>query len=526
MLQTGELLFKDRYRIVRAIKRGGMGAVYEAHDETLRRRVAVKETVADTEKLRAALEREALLLARLRHAHLPRVFDHFSGEHGHFLVMDFVDGDDLGEIVSQKVLSVERVLRWAHQLLNVVEYLHLHRDGEKTKAVIHCDIKPFNLKLTDGDDIVLLDFGLASGLPTEVAGSHLRTQYGGTPVYAAPEQYPSMRLETDAPNPKWDIYAIGATLYHLFTGFEPTPAMRRTIDINKKRPDPLETAHKKNAKKIPLALSKVIAKAMALDADDRYATIGELRAALRAAESAPSPAIVVPQLLPSFRNSIGMEFVLVPAGKFQMGSNASDTEKPIHEVTIGSPFYMGKYPVTQGEWFGVMGENPSHFTGDDRLPVERVSWDDCQGFIKRLNAKNDGYLYRLPSEAEWEYACRAGTEGNYSGELGEIAWYAENSVGKTHLVGKKKPNIWGLYDMCGNVYEWCQCAWHDSYDGAPIDGSAWEQDLHKARILRGGAWASRARFCRSANRDDRAPDVRTEYNGFRVVATKIVNNSA
>jgi formylglycine-generating enzyme required for sulfatase activity len=132
-------------------------------------------------------------------------------------------------------------------------------------------------------------------------------------------------------------------------------------------------------------------------------------------------------LAASFVNAIGMEFVLVPAGKFQMGSKLRNAEQPIHEVTIGAPFYLGKYQVTHGEWTAVMGNNPSRFKGDDRLPVERVSWDDCQEFITRLNARKDGYAYRLPSEAEWEYACRAGTTGEYAGELDEMAWYGEDS---------------------------------------------------------------------------------------------------
>jgi formylglycine-generating enzyme required for sulfatase activity len=173
-----------------------------------------------------------------------------------------------------------------------------------------------------------------------------------------------------------------------------------------------------------------------------------------------------------------MTFTLISAGDFYMGSEESGDEKPVHKVKINNPFYLGIYPVTQREWKAVMDDNPSYFKGDD-MPVEQVSWDDVQEFIKKLNEKEGTDRYRLPSEAEWEYACRVGTTSRYSfgddeSKLGDYAWYDDNSGDKTHPVGQKKPNSWGLYDMHGNVWEWVQDKWHDSYGGAPTDGSAWE----------------------------------------------------
>jgi formylglycine-generating enzyme required for sulfatase activity/tRNA A-37 threonylcarbamoyl transferase component Bud32 len=536
MLAKGTIL-AERYEILREVKSGGQGAVYEAYDAKLKHRVAVKRTVAATEKMRNALEREALTLAQLRHRHLPRVTDHFPhADYGHFLVMDFIDGDDLGAIVESEKLPVARVLRWAHQLLDVVAYLHDFKYEGQPKPIIHCDIKPLNLKLTKDDDIVLLDFGLASGLPTAIAGSRLRTVLGGSSGYMPYEQEQRLYEPGDDPNEKWDVYAVGATLYHLLTGFPPSPSVSRALKLSQQKPDPLEPPHKKNPRQgIPEAVSAVVMRAMALDADDRFATIGEFRDALRAAENAPDepaaapvivapqfPAIVVPQIAPSFKNSIGMEFVLVPAGKFQMGSNSYDSEKPIHEVTIAQPFYLGKYPVTQEEWEAVMRSSPSYFKGDDRLPVERVLWNDCQDCIAKLNGKKDGYVYRLPSEAEWEYACRAGTTGDYAGELDEMAWYEKNSGGKTHPVGEKKPNAWGLHDMHGNVWEWCRDGWHKNYNGAPTDGSAWETSSDGLRILRGGSWNRGDSSCRSANRNFTWPVNRNDYvYGFRLVAVGI-----
>jgi formylglycine-generating enzyme required for sulfatase activity len=174
-------------------------------------------------------------------------------------------------------------------------------------------------------------------------------------------------------------------------------------------------------------------------------------------------------------NQAGIEFVLIPAGSFMMGStNGEANEKPVHQVTINYSFYMGKYEVTQAQWQSLMGNNLSNFRDcGGNCPIEHVSWEDAQNFINKLNESNDGFRYRLPTEAEWEYACRAGTTGDYAGNPSEMAWYWENSGIKTHAVGGNQPNAWGLFDMHGNVWEWCQDWYHGTYYGAPTDGSAW-----------------------------------------------------
>jgi formylglycine-generating enzyme required for sulfatase activity len=227
----------------------------------------------------------------------------------------------------------------------------------------------------------------------------------------------------------------------------------------------------------------------------------------------------------TFTNTIGMEFVLIPAGEFEMGSPSDEEmrrseEGPVHHVNLENAFYMGRYEVTQKQWRAIMGDNPSHFKGDD-LPVETVSWDDVQKFIVMLNEKEGTNKYRLPSEAEWEYACRAGTTTRYSfgddkSKLGDYAWYIENSDGKTHPVGQKKPNSWGLYDMHGNVWEWVQDSWHDRYNGAPADGSAWEGDGANRVVRSGGRWMF-ASGCRSAFRYFNVPDTRFSLIGFRLL---------
>lgn len=211
-------------------------------------------------------------------------------------------------------------------------------------------------------------------------------------------------------------------------------------------------------------------------------------------------------------------FVLIPAGEFMMGGNKHPDERPVHQVQISKAFEMGKDQVTQAQWDAVMDENSSRFKGAN-LPVETVSWDDAHEFIKKLNAKNDGYVYRLPTEAEWEYACRAGTTGDYAGDLDEVGWYNENSGGRTHSVGEKKANGWGLYDMHGNVSEWCLDWYGKSYYTNSPEVDPTGPASGTGRVFRGGSWDSKAKYCRSALRAIATPDFRFFRIGFRLVRT-------
>ena len=225
----------------------------------------------------------------------------------------------------------------------------------------------------------------------------------------------------------------------------------------------------------------------------------------------------------------------IQAEAFLMGSrtierNPDGAEGPAHTVVIVRPFNMGAVQITQGAWEAVMGSNASSFRGPD-LPMENVTWEQIcrqEGFLDRLNtltegAKPDGMEFRLPSEAEWEHACRAGTDTAYSfgddwASLAEYGWFHDNADGKTHPVGQKKPNPWGLYDMHGNVLEWCADAWHDSYKGAPKDGSVWGEGGNQAcRVLRGGNWGSTAGAARSGCRNKQDTYIDSHLIGFRVV---------
>jgi formylglycine-generating enzyme required for sulfatase activity len=237
--------------------------------------------------------------------------------------------------------------------------------------------------------------------------------------------------------------------------------------------------------------------------------------------------VILPKHYVEALNGVPLEMVLVPAGKFMMGGDKFDDEKPIHEVSVPS-FYIGKFQITQKQWQAVMGTTiqqqrdkaskawPLRGEGAD-YPMYYVSWHEAQAFCEKLRTLS-GKAYRLPSEAEWEYACRAGTTGDYAGKLEEMGWYGNNSGrtvidalaiwrevnqewtkyderltqngNKTHLVGQKQPNDFGLFDMHGNVWEWCEDVWHGNYDKAPTNGSAWTDGGNSdSRVVRGGAWS-------------------------------------
>jgi formylglycine-generating enzyme required for sulfatase activity len=217
-----------------------------------------------------------------------------------------------------------------------------------------------------------------------------------------------------------------------------------------------------------------------------------------------------------------LEFVKVKGGTFTMGDAAFEDAKP-HKVKLRS-FYMQKTEVTQELWEAVMGSNPSYFNGCPNCPVEQVSWVDIQQFISKLNAKT-GKTYRLPTEAEWEFAARGGKKSKgykYAGsnEIEAVAWYKENSEDKTHTVGQKSPNELGIYDMSGNVWEWCSDWYGESYYGSSASTDPQGPASGSYRVLRGGGWGSAAARCRVAHRSSSSPGNRSNSGGFRVLLSQ------
>jgi formylglycine-generating enzyme required for sulfatase activity len=281
--------------------------------------------------------------------------------------------------------------------------------------------------------------------------------------------------------------------------------------------------------------------------DGRFVDIAqeELRKFSPPPPAAPPPPVVsTPAPRPACPDCPEIEMVDIPGGEFWMGSDDGDQEvqadeKPRHQMKVAA-FRMGKYEVTQGQWKAVMGLNPSHFKdcGDD-CPVENVSYNDVQEFIRKLNAKT-GMVYRLPTEAEWEYAARAGTvtpfstgsclttdQANYDGNYPPAGCpkgvYRERTVAVGSL---NSPNPWGLHDLHGNVWEWVEDCWHDSYQDAPGDGSAWTTGDCARRVLRGGSWFSSGRDARSAYRYASDPGSRLGSVGFRLVPGRAASGQA
>ena len=272
LLQANTLI-QGRYQVVQMVGRGGMGAVYQARDLRLNTVVALKQTLLSGAQVDQAFEREAQLLAGLRHPSLPKVMDHFIDPAGQFLVMEFIEGDDLGALVERAPggLPTARVMAWADQLLRVLEYLHGRRP-----PVIHRDIKPQNLKLAEGDAIVLLDFGLAKGLAAAHPGATAASTFGYTQQYAPLEQ-----IQGQGTDARSDLFSAAGTLYHLFSGAPPADALTRAAAIMGRQPDPLVPL-RHLAPGVPAGASEAVMRGLALSRDDRPAGAGAMRAALHA----------------------------------------------------------------------------------------------------------------------------------------------------------------------------------------------------------------------------------------------------
>ncbi|HEX8148753.1 MAG TPA: protein kinase [Pyrinomonadaceae bacterium] len=274
MIEPGTVL-QNRYAVERQIGAGGMGAVYVATDRRFGSTVALKETFFDDPNLRKAFEREARLLNRLRHHALPRVSDHFEEAEGQFLVMEYIPGEDLSQMLKARNgpgFPAPQVLGWADQLLDALDYLHTQEP-----PVIHRDIKPQNLKLTARDQVVLLDFGLAKGTPLQTRVTNTASLFGYSFNYAPIEQ-----MQGAGTDPRSDLYSLGATLYHLLTGTTPPDALTRATAVLNGDPDPLRPAGE-TAAHVPAEVSNVLARAMALSAARRFGSAEEMRAALREA---------------------------------------------------------------------------------------------------------------------------------------------------------------------------------------------------------------------------------------------------
>ncbi len=366
----------------------------------------------------------------------------------------------------------------------------------------------------------------------------------GTYDYMSPEQREGR--EADA---RSDIYAAGVMLYRMLTGrrlrgMAKHPS-RLVAGLDAGWDDLIMACLEDEPEDRPGSMAEVAERLKGLTeapavsrgrAEALKAAVEKMHPAAEAAKSAPGDSMTV-----DLCGGIKMELVWCPPGSFMMGSPSDEAgrsnDETQHEVTLTKGFWLGKYPVTQEQWESVMGNNPSNFKegkwvvfggGQTRPdhPVENVSWKDSQTFIQILNeklastARGDvrlpaGGKFRLPTEAEWEYACRAGTTGPYAGNLGDLGWFSDNSGNTTHPVGQKGASAWGLFDMHGNVSEWCS-DWYGEYPSGSVTDPA-GPGSGSYRLFRGGSWNDSVCVCRTAGRGINFSDVRYDYIGFRAV---------
>ena len=615
--------------MLQRLGRGGFGTTYLAEDpDKLNERCVVKQLTPNVggtwalNKARELFEQEARQLQKLgsENLQIPSLYGYFEQDGYLYLVQQYIDGQNLLKLLQQQgVLRESEIRQLLLDLLPVLKFIH-------SRGVIHRDIKPENImRRRDNGQPVLIDFGVSKQLSQTVMakpGTNIGS-YGYAPI----EQ-----MQDGEAYPASDLFSLGASCFHLFTGV---------------RPDRLWTEHgyswTANWRQylrgaVSDDLGRVLDKLLQKERQYRYLSAEEVLKDLQQQSAPPPPPPVVstpsgwtrrdllnfagfaglgllafvifgekfgrnesrqetptsspqprarvtptrepvqstptqtPRIITNrfqfevvavnaqgniinrsnnqaefFREDLGngvfLDMVFIPNGTFQMGSPDTEVDGfnfagPQRRVTVAS-FFMGKYEVTQAQWEAVaalpqinlsLNPNPSSFKGANR-PVENVSWNEAMEFCARL-AKKTGRAYRLPSEAEWEYACRAGTttpfyfgetittdlvnyDGNYPYGNAPKGIYRE----QTTDVGSFPPNAFGLYDMHGNVYEWCADAWHENYQGAPSDGRVWEGGDDKYRVRRGGTCGSNAVECRSANRVRFGLVYRNKVYGFRVAVS-------
>ncbi len=592
-----KLLLVDRYRAVRILGKGGFGRTFLAVDEfkPSKPRCVIKQFLPDVkskkglQKAAELFEREAMRLDELgKHPQIPELLAFFSQENRQYLIQEFIDGDDLAKELQLKgVFTEQQIKELLNDMLAVLKFVH-------SNNVIHRDIKPENIIRRKRDNkLVLVDFGAAKeaeGMDASVTGTII-----GSAAYIAPEQAvgkpkfasdlyslgatclhlltnvePTELFDVAEGEWRWREYledndisyelsrvldklVEGATkrrfetveevLQALYGGISTTIRTTRTSGFNSAQKRNYGVPSNFSSKTSASGKSKVKPPSVK-NLDLKVFTYTFLRIdntnSIVIGRNPPVKTIEyrgkAKYITVDLGKGVTMDLVGIPGGKYLMGSpdneaERSSEESPQHPVAI-RPFLMGKYPVTQKQWEVIMKSNPSRFTDDPDNPVEKVSWFDCWKFCEKLSEKI-GRELRLPTEAEWEYACRGKTKtpfhfgetittelANYNGEYAYSSGKEGEYRGKTTKVGIFSPNSFGLYDLHGNVAEWCADSWHDSYQNAPNNGSAWLSDKEKdSRVLRGGSWLHLPGSCRSSHRLSSSPESKSDAFGFRIASS-------
>jgi formylglycine-generating enzyme required for sulfatase activity len=565
------LRLKDRYRAQKLLGQGGFGKTFKAVDEDrpgqplcVIKQFAYSNSDPKTQQMALNLfYEEAKHLQSLgNHPQIPELLAYFDVDGQPYLVQQYIDGQDLErELAIEGAFNQQKIRELLESLLPVLDFLH-----NQPKPVIHRDIKPANIIRRRADGVlILVDFGAAKQA-TQTMLAKTGTMIG-SPEFAAPEQI------RGKPAFASDIYSLGVTCIHLLTNVPPFDLFDigednwvwRDYLVNNPVDDLLgevldgsivnalarryrsatETLAALSTKNQPILVTKDTSQAQIsklpnkLNLGSFSFVTGQLRTVTgflgRNKEIVDESTGQARRFIEDLGNGVKLEMVAIPGGSFLMGApvtekDSSDNERPQHQVKLSS-FYMGMYPVTQSQYTALMGESPSHFKGGN-LPVENVSWEDAQAFCQKLRQRSKR-KYSLPSESQWEYACRAGASTPfYYGETisTDVANYNGNYIyengikgkylAKTSAVGSfRLANSFGLYDMHGNVWELCEDTWHNSYQSAPNDGSAWA-DGNNQRLLRGGSWNYNPNNCRSAERSRLSADTRNNRVGFRIVCAQ------
>jgi len=590
---NSQLLLMGRYRAISLLGQGGFGRTFLAIDELKpsKPRCVVKQFLPEVKSQKAIkkaeelFEREASRLDDLgKHKQIPELLAFFSQENHQYLIQEFVDGDDLAkELKESGVFSQEQIKELLNDLLSVLQFIHENN-------VIHRDIKPENIirRRKDGK-LVLVDFGAAK--ETMDKGNTTVGTIIGSVAYIAPEQAVGKAQFAS------DLYSLGATCLHLLTNIEPTNLFdtaegewiwrdylqNKNIDyeLSSILDKLVEGATKRRFQSVAEVLEALEGKANPIShissapktpsqqhqpskmlksnkpknsrtsnqklnlkiAEFKFATVG----------SDPCVIIGRKSTLPIRRHSgkakyiniklnqgVTLDLIGIPGGQFSMGSPTEEAEReseegPQHLVSVRA-FFMSKSPITQAQWQAVMDNNPARFLDPDinqsKKPVERVSWFDASFFCEKLSHLI-GRNFRLPTEAEWEYACRGKTQTPFNCGATictELANYNGEDVYESGVVGDNRrqttdvdcflANKFGLYDLHGNVAEWCADNWHPNYENAPNNGSAWITNNPKdSKVLRGGSWLHLPGSCRSAQRLKSDPKNRSDAFGFRIASS-------
>ena len=557
-----------KYIIKRVLGQGGFGITYLAEQVSLGREVAIKEffmkdncerdivtgkvTTGNTLQIgryHAKFLKEARTLSGLSHPNIISIIDVFEENCTAYYAMPFMPNGSLSDLVKRNgPLQEDVALRYIKQIAQALKYMH-------NKHLCHFDVKPANILLDANDNAVLIDFGISKNYDAH-GNETSTTPIGMSEGYAPLEQYQQMVSEF---SPASDVYSLGGTLYYLVMGKVPPSAIniaqgadlelgvnlscdtRNLIEMamrtsSKQRLQNVDRFIKEEQNESPSSIQDV---EWEDDEEDENTLKQLLRNYWKEWKWWMISGIVILLVLgiayvvhnsvsnAPIRDLVNDGMVYVPGGTFTMGArdeqNGYSEERPSHEVTL-SGYYISKYEVTQELWEAVMGNNPSGFQsvskGSSKHPVEMVSWDDCQEFISKLN-KITGENFRLPSEAEWGFAARGGESSlNYkysdSNSLKEVAWFANNSDSSSHPVGTKKPNEFGLYDMNGNVWEWCQ-DWYGEYpNNSQTNPIGPPSGTH--HVYRGGSWDDPESYCRISFRGHKMQsNERSNRLGLRLV---------